>query len=126
MYGRLKALGYNMFNINDKFYQDICTPYKTEDSTNILLTDRINYIYYNEDTQCPTNCKFSEYSLDSQYILCECNLDEKNNKIFKYSKHHVFKCYKLVFSKKILENIGGIIIFLFFCINYRICSHSFF
>ena len=36
MYERLKALGYDMFNINDKFYQDICTPYKTEDSTDIL------------------------------------------------------------------------------------------
>ena len=39
-----------MFDINDRFYQDICTPYKTEDNTDILLSDRIDYIYNNEDT----------------------------------------------------------------------------
>ena len=134
MYERLKALGYDMFNINDKFYQDICTPYKTEDSTDILLTDRIDFIYNNDDAQCQTNCQFSEYLLDTQYISCECSLDgniQKNRidkfnakkiyesfyEVLKYSNYQVFKCYKLVFSKKILENIGGIIIFLYFCIN---------
>ncbi|MBQ4229951.1 MAG: DUF2764 family protein, partial [Salinivirgaceae bacterium] len=42
--------------VNDKFYQDICTPYKTKNSTDILLTDRIDYIYNNEDTKCQINC----------------------------------------------------------------------
>ena len=26
LYEELKELGYNLFDINDKFYQDICTP----------------------------------------------------------------------------------------------------
>ena len=135
MYERLKALGYDMFNINDKFYQDICTPYKTENSTDILLTDRIDYIYNNDDSQCQTNCQFSEYLLDTQYISCECSLDGKSLKnkkdkfnakkiyesfyeVLKYSNYQVFKCYKLVFVKKIYsENIGGIIIFSYFSIN---------
>ena len=135
MYEQLKELGYDMFNINDKFYQDICTPYKTENSTDILLSDRIDYIYNNDDTQCQTNCQFSEYLLDTQYISCECSLDGKNQKkradkfkakkiyesfyeVLKYSNYQVYKCYNLVFIKKLYsKNIGGIIIFSYFSIT---------
>ena len=136
LYEKLKELGYDMLNINDKFYQDICSPYKTEHSTDILLTDRIDYVYNNDDAQCQTNCQFSEYLLDTQYISCECSLDGKNLKnrkekfntkkiyesfyeVLKYSNYKVFKCYNLVFSNKIFsENIGGIIIFSYFCVNF--------
>ena len=135
MYQRLKELGYDMFNINDKFYQDICTPYKTENSTDILLSDRIDYIYNNEDTQCQINCQFSEYLLDTQYIQCECSVNGENKKnkkekftakkiyesfyeVLKYSNYQVYKCYNLVFIKQIIyENFGGIIIFFYFAIN---------
>ena len=135
MYQRLKELGYDMFNINDKFYQDICTPYKTENSTDILLSDRIDYIYNNEDTQCQINCQFSEYLLDTQYIQCECSVNGENKKnkkekftakkiyesfyeVLKYSNYQVYKCYNLVFIKQIIyENFGGIIIFSYFAIN---------
>ena len=44
-YDKMKEQGYDMFNINDKFYQDIYTPYKTEVNTDISLTDRKDYIY---------------------------------------------------------------------------------
>ena len=135
MYQRLKELGYDMFNVNDKFYQDICTPYKTENSTDILLSDRIDYIYNNEDTQCQINCQFSEYLLDTQYIQCECSVNGENKKnkkekftakkiyesfyeVLKYSNYQVYKCYNLVFIKQIIyENFGGIIIFFYFAIN---------
>ena len=124
-----------MFNMNDKFYQDICSPYKTENSTDILLSDRIDFIYNNDDAQCQTNCQFSEYLLDTDYMSCECSLDGKNinNKkdkfnakklyesfyeVLKYSNYQVYKCYNLVFIKEIYhENIGGIIIFTYFSIN---------
>ena len=33
LFNELRNLGYNMFNINDPFYQDICSPYTTEDKT---------------------------------------------------------------------------------------------
>ena len=29
IYENMKSLGYDMFNINDPFYQDLCTPYTT-------------------------------------------------------------------------------------------------
>ena len=68
IYGQMKELGYDMFNIEDPFYQDICTPFDSSNGTDILLSDRINYIYNNDDTQCQPNCQFSFYSIESKYI----------------------------------------------------------
>ena len=45
LYEDLKNKGYNLFDKNDKFYTDICTPYKTENGTDILLADRYNDFY---------------------------------------------------------------------------------
>ena len=135
IYDQLKALGYDMFNINDKFYQDICTPYKSQNSTDVLLSDRIDYIYNNDDTQCQSNCEFSGYFLESQYMSCSCSINEdtqENKKekfspkklyesfydVLKYSNYKIYKCYNLVFIKKVFEtNIGGIIIFSFYLIE---------
>ena len=37
IYENMKSYGYDIFNINDSFYQDLCTPYKTENKTDIPL-----------------------------------------------------------------------------------------
>ena len=37
-YENLKSLGYDMFNIDDPFYQDICTDYTSYGGTDILLS----------------------------------------------------------------------------------------
>ena len=52
----LEALGYNIFDINDPFYTDYCTPYTSPDGTDMLLSDRVQYIYNNIDAQCQRNC----------------------------------------------------------------------
>ena len=70
LYNELKDLGYNLFDINDKFYQDICTPYKSSNNTDILLSDRINDYYYNNETQCQPGCIFLNYSYESQNLKC--------------------------------------------------------
>ena len=46
-------MGYNLFDINSPFYQDICTPYKSNNGTDVPLTDRVNYFYNNNnETAC--------------------------------------------------------------------------
>ena len=132
-YEKLKSLGYDMFNINDPFYQDICTDYTSFGNTDVILSDRINYIYNNEDTQCQPNCKLSKYSLESEYLNCSCSVDEevnnmnekfKSEKIYesffdvlKYSNYKVLKCYNLVFTKYLMtKSIGGILVFSFILI----------
>ena len=136
----LKELGYDMFDINDEFYQDICTTYKSTVDSDMLLTDRIDYIYYNDDAQCPDNCEFFSYFLGSLYINCSCSIDEKDESetekidklnaetffesfyyVLKYSNFESFKCYQLVFNKKVLtKNIGSYIIIVFF-LGYVAC-----
>ena len=136
---QMKELGYNMFDKNDKFYNDICTPYKTTVESDILLSDRLDYIYNNEDTQCQGNCEFSDYFLGSRFINCKCNVDnnevieDKVDKfetktlyqifyyVLKYSNYKIMKCYKLVFNKNsIIKNWGSIIILILFML-YLIC-----
>ena len=137
IHDEMKSLGYDMFNINDPFYQDICTPYKSPNNTDILLSDRIDYIYNNEDAQCQPNCHFSNYLPNSFYVNCTCEIVEDNKneevkfsgkKIFesffdilKYSNFKIMKCYKLVFNKNVFtKNIGSIIIFIIFSF-YLVC-----
>ena len=133
MYEQMKSMGYDMFNINDPFYQDVCTKYKSSNNTDIILSDRINYIYNNKDAQCQPNCYFTNYLPNSLFLNCTCEIVEYNNneetkfsgkKIFesfydilKYSNFKILKCYKLVFSKNIfVENKGNIIILIIFFI----------
>ena len=129
-YERLKSLGYDMFNINDPFYQNICIDYTSYKNTDIILSDRINYIYNNNEIKCLSNCKLFKYSEKSEYLNCSCTINEeindmnekfKSTKIdesftndMKFSNYKVLKCYNLVFSKYLMtKNIGGILVFIF-------------
>ena len=127
--------GYDLFNIKDKFYQDICTPYKSENSTDILLSDRINDFYYknNNLTSCQENCDYSDYNKETKLLKCKCNvntepIDYKNQKKFtpkqiyesfydvlKYSNYKILKCYKLIIEKDLFSsNIGNILVLIIF------------
>ena len=77
IYEEMKKKGYNIFNISDPFYQDICIKCKSINNTDIIISDRIKYIYYNEDSRCQSNCQFSGYLSNTQYINCSCNIEKK-------------------------------------------------
>jgi len=113
--------GYNPFDINDKFYREICTPYDSENGTDVLLDDREEYIYSTimNETSCPSGCEMLTYSLDSKFITCECSANDtgivdldlhhisgKNAlesvlSTLKNSNYKVMICYNLVFNFKI-------------------------
>ena len=134
---QLKELGYNMYDINDDFYQDICTPYKSSHDSDILLVDRVNYIFHNDDSQCPNNCEFFNYFLGPLYVNCSCSVDNEESTetkqideldaktffqsfyyVLKYSNYDSFKCYQLVFSKTcVTKNIGSILLIIFFLLD---------
>ena len=44
LYESLSKSGYNLFDSNDSFYNDICTPYTSDNKTDIILSDRKNII----------------------------------------------------------------------------------
>ena len=133
LYDETKNSGYDMFNINDPFYQDICTPFNSN-GTDILLIDRIDYIYFNEDTKCQSNCQYNKYSMESKYLTCSCSVNEEVNNehkksdkfnakkiyesfydVLRYSNYDIIKCYKIILSLDVITiNLGSIITIFFF------------
>ena len=127
--------GYDPFDENGKFYREICTPYNSENGTDVLLDDREEYIYSSikSEMSCPNGCEMVSYSLDEKYMSCECNtndmgiveldlhhINDKNIKdsfltSLKNSNYKVMRCYNLVFNFKIFcRNYGSIIILILF------------
>ena len=138
IYKDLKKEGYNLFDENGDFYNDICTPY-TINNTDILLIDRKTDIYskYNNKTICQNNCHLEAYNEDSSTASCFCNIQLNDTKIelnihpkfdfqkvrqvfFNYlnnSNFRVLQCYTIAIDlKTIFNNIGRIIMTLIFLI----------
>ena len=121
LYNNLKNEGYDLFDVNNSFFIDPCTPYTSSNGTDVSLADRKDY-YYNEDiVLCEDTCKYIEVNTKTEKVLCECNVKNEVNidsdqefspqklienfyKIDAYSNFDVLYCYKLVFSKKGLKN----------------------
>ena len=142
MNNNLISYGYNIFDENDTFYNDICTKYTTENGTDITLNDRRIDIYgliYNISL-CQEGCTFQYYNSSIKKAKCSCEIQEKkdiiddlkdikNNfnsskiliQIFKntlsFSNFKTLKCYKLLKNyKNIVRNYGCIIISIFLII----------
>ena len=128
LYESLGESGYNLFDIEDSFYNDICSTYTSINGTDVTLNDRINIIYNNNAnvSLCQENCKFQYYNVSNKKINCYCSVQTKDtitdintvkfsSKIFqnflvtlKNSNFFVMKCYGLVFSKEgQVNNIGS-------------------
>jgi hypothetical protein len=140
LYESLSESGYNLFNSNDSFYNDICSPYTSEKGIDIPITDRRNEIYNNmkDYTICQNNCSFLSYNSSNKKSKCECSaqiediktetklinykdeLFKSFYKTLKNSNFLVLKCFKLTFSiEGQTNNIGSYImsfIFLLFII----------
>ena len=131
LYKDLQEHGYDLLNIEDDFYQDICANYKSKDSTDVLLSDRQNY-FYNNNLTCQNGCKYANYKQETKYLKCECEINKKNitldifkdlfygsfSSIMKNTNYKFLKCYKLVFSiRSVTTNYGSIILIILFLIH---------
>ena len=128
---KLSEYGYDLYNINDDFYQDICASFTSDNGTDILLSDRRND-YYENVSLCENDCVYVGYNLSSKRVQCECPIKEEikinnteNKNIIEnffggsnFSNLKLLKCYKLVFSKNGQKDNKGSIIFL--CILFSI------
>ena len=134
----LNESGYNLFNENDSFYEDICTTYTSENETDILLSDRKKDIYTEGQSQiiCQKGCKLSSYDSNNHKAQCDCSVREEikefklqnlfsgNNtilysfyEVITHSNFHVVKCYKLILIvSRIIKNIGEILMTFVFII----------
>ena len=74
LYQNISSFGYDVFNKNDPFYNEICTVYSSEDNTDVLLIDR-RLSYYNESLLfCENVCEYSNYNSDRKIVTCKCEV----------------------------------------------------
>ena len=120
IYDRLNQSGYNLFNLNDSFYNDICSKYTSENGTDLTLADRKELIYdsNNNITGCQEGCSFQSVNLMTNKVICNCFIQKEQINtnitkinfdkeylidnlftVLKNSNFLVLKCFKLVFSK---------------------------
>ena len=133
-------MGVDILNINDPFFNDICFVYSIN-NLDVILKDRVKYIYQNYSF-CDSDCTYENINLEKNIISCSCSINhldniQKNDAIMLIFKEKilstlqkstfgVIKCYKLVFTKSKLRNIGfwafctGLILRFIIATNYFI------
>jgi hypothetical protein len=137
MYNNLKDQGYDPLDLNDKFYREICTPYNSENGTDVLLDDREEFIYTSlvNASICPIGCNYSEFVFDKKYVKCECDMNTVGVEVLdlehlngenvansflttlQSTNWKVMICYNLVFNFKIFcHNYGSILILILFIV----------
>lgn len=120
--------GYNIFDINDIFYNDICATYTALNGADMTLSNRKTSIYdsMKEIYFCQTGCEFENFDPKTSKANCNCNaqltktfydikkisfekpglIDSFYNTLYN-SNFRVLKCFKLLFSLKgIKSNLG--------------------
>ena len=125
--------GYDIFDANSPFYNDICTPFTNEQGKDVLLDERRKEYYNEEINLCEKGCGFVEYNIDAMTYKCRCNIkgtpgeeledyegeyiemkmpDDFKKLRTKLSNIAVFKCASNVFSAKGQKNNYGSYILL--------------
>jgi len=149
LYDDLNKSGYNLFNSSDDFYNDICSTYKSQNGTDVILSDRRNSFFKNISF-CQKGCEFVSYNVTTKKALCDCQIemnpsittdldqiDFNKTKLFgsfyssvTFHNFRVALCYKLTFSLKgQIYNLGSYIIiafmFIFIIMMIIYCSKDY-
>ena len=79
LYESLDESGYNLFDLNNTFYNDICAKYTTINGTDMTLNDRKQDIYSKTANLsfCQIGCTFQSFNSTNRKAKCYC---ETNNK----------------------------------------------
>ena len=121
---------------NSSFYNDKCFAYKTQNGTDITLSDRQKEYNDKHLSLCVKNCVFGGYNEKTKKVLCKCNV-QKNiksissinnldilNVFSNFTKSiniDVVKCYKTFFCiEGIKNNIGNHL--LLFILSFNLMS----
>ena len=121
--------GYNVFDPNSPFYNDICTPFTNENGNDVLLDERKLDYFTKAFNLCEKGCEFVGFNETIKRYMCKCLIKTSSNdqdtyeqkpmeipddfykKEMGYSNIRIFKCYKQVFSAKGQTfNIGSYIL----------------
>ena len=140
---KTRELGYNIFDLNDSFYSDICSVF-TYNNSDFSLSERKNIIDLSDEDLCLIGCNYSNYDIKTLRTICLCkigfnendiisdikyddinteksnlaNLIKNNMDISKSSNYKVVKCFSIIFRKNLFsENYGFYIMFFLLLFN---------
>ena len=133
----LSKLGVDIYNREDKFYNDKCFPFNS-DKGDMILKDRVSDIYVQVDF-CDEGCIYEGVDFISNKVKCNCNSQkekedyvEKNEtesflmSIYKETNFEILSCSHIMFKKDILKNNYGFYITLTLFILELVLSISYF
>lgn len=126
---------FDIFDKNDKFYNDICSTFTSDDKTDMILSDRRETYYKDLDEYCQDDCECAGYNITINRIICECPIKnemdyeitkidfDKNDissflSISTYANFAPFKCHNQLFSKKGIKNNFFSYLFIILCLLY--------
>ena len=80
LYDRLSELGYNLFDSDDIFYNDICSRYTSIYDTDMTLEDRKKELYNltRNIKMCQTGCKYESYNKTTKKVKCNCDIQNES------------------------------------------------
>ena len=133
--------GYNVFNISDDIFNDLCI-YVEEDGKDVVLNDRIE-LYFQNYTICNEGCVYSEIDMENFIVTCKCSesielnndnigrvkeikddvfskesISEEISDIFFETNFEVLSCFSNLFSLELyLQNIGAILTTVFIIVQ---------
>ena len=115
--------GYDIFNITEKFYSDLCIPYYDKKFDADLTLGKRQEIYYEiNGNLCEANCKYIRFDISLNKAICECpfkkefDIDITKEKVFDYIEEKDQK----VFYKHVLSNLETIK-----CVKYLFSKDGF-
>ena len=124
----VKDAGYNIFDLKDDFYNDVCSTYTAQNGADLALSSRKTYIYdsVKDIYLCQSGCEFKEFNTDTNNSVCSCKVQQKETILdlakisfdkseflenfydtLYNSNFRVFKCIKLLFSLKGMNSNYG-------------------
>ena len=68
---KTKSLGYNIFNLNDSFYNDICSVF-TYNGSDISLSERKKLLDFSDDNLCLVGCDYTNFDINTLRPMCSC------------------------------------------------------
>ena len=66
--------GYDAFDVNSPFYNDVCTPFTNENGNDVLLDARRKDYYEENLNLCGSSCTFVGYNTKGKTYTCRCNI----------------------------------------------------
>ena len=84
--------GYNIFNENDSFYNDICSTFTNPDGVDMLISDRKKDIYTvaHNMSICQTGCEIESYNVTSKKAKCNCEISSSSSTITSLKVDNLF------------------------------------